>query len=247
MLAAVKAYPSHAPAAPEGAHTGIRLRDRSLEFRRARRHSVLVRLLKIALPLLSFGIVSFYFAPSLLTIRIDGGQGEASVKSVTLEAGALKMMNPRLRGVNGRQGTYDVAAAYATQEAKAPDLMNLNTVNGKLVAQDGSVTQVAAPDGVYDNKLEEMTFNNGLHVVRDGGNMEAKLQTATVYMKSQQMVSKTPVSIRMDESTIDAQSMTLFMDEGRAVFEGAVKVHLKRQNAGEATTLSAPSGSRAAQ
>jgi lipopolysaccharide export system protein LptC len=72
-----------------------------------------------------------------------------------------------------------------------------------------------------------MTFNNGALVTRETG-MSATFRTATAYMKEQMVVSKTPVVVRLHESTIEAQTMTLYTGEERAIFEGAVKTHLER-------------------
>ena len=73
-----------------------------------------------------------------------------------------------------------------------------------------------------------MTFNNGAVVTRDGG-MSAAFQTATAYMKQQMVISKTPVVVRLHESTIHADNMTLYWGESRAVFEGGVRTHIERQ------------------
>jgi lipopolysaccharide export system protein LptA len=72
-----------------------------------------------------------------------------------------------------------------------------------------------------------MTFNNGAVVTRDGG-MSATFQTATAYMKEQTVISKTPVIVRLLESTIHAETMTLHWNEQHAIFEGNVRTHIER-------------------
>ena len=48
-------------------------------------------------------------------------------------------------------------------------------------------------------------------------------------MKNQTMISNTPVIVRLHESTINAQTMTLHWGESRAVFEGNVRTHIERE------------------
>jgi lipopolysaccharide export system protein LptC len=217
------------PADTAASSTAIRLRDRTVEFRLAKRHSARVRALKVLLPTLTAGILSLYIIPSLITLRVkvDGGKGEATVKSISIEAGSLKMINPHLQGVNETQGVYDVTADSARQDAKATEIMYLDNIRGKLTTQQGEHTILTAPNGVYNNKAEEMRFDNGALVTRDNG-MTATFQTATVYMKLQKVISNTPVTVRLHDSKIDAQTMVLFTAEQRAIFEGNVKVHLER-------------------
>jgi lipopolysaccharide export system protein LptC len=59
--------------------------------------------------------------------------------------------------------------------------------------------------------------------------MTATFQTAIAYMKQQLMISKTPVIVRSNESTIHAEGMTLYWGEQRAIFEGNVRTHIERQ------------------
>ncbi|MBI4723752.1 MAG: hypothetical protein HY765_01635, partial [Rhodomicrobium sp.] len=188
------------PAAPNlrAPAAGIR-HSRAAEFRRARRHSVLVRVLKMVLPLTAAGILGLYALPSLLKTSIDKGRGTASVRGVTVEAGQLKMIAPRVKGVNENGDAYDIAAESATQAAKNAEVMYLEKIKGKMTGHDGKVTVLEAPNGVHNSKAEEMSFNNGAVITREGG-MSAVFQTATAFMKQQKMISKTPVTVRLHES-----------------------------------------------
>lgn len=201
---------------------------RELEFRRARRHSKAVGALKAGLPLVAALILSLYALPSLLKKSIDNGRGTASVRGITIDAGSLKMIEPHVRGVNDRGEPYDITADTATQAANNPEVMYLKVVRGKLTGTDGKVSTLSAPDATHDNKAEEITFNNGVVVTHDEG-MSAKFETAIAYMKSQTLISKTPVLVRLHESTINADEMTLYWGENRAIFEGNVRTHVERE------------------
>jgi lipopolysaccharide export system protein LptC len=201
---------------------------RAREFRIARRHSVRVRVLKALLPVVAAGIGSLYLLPSLFKVSIDNGRGVASVRTVTLEAGSLKMLDPHVKGVNERNEPYDFLADSATQASKNADEMYLEHVRGHMTGQDGKITTLTAPNGLHNNKADQMTFNNGVVVKREP-DMTATFQTATAFIKQQTVISKTPVIVRLHESTIHAESMTMFWGEQRAVFEGNVRTHVERQ------------------
>jgi lipopolysaccharide export system protein LptC len=201
---------------------------RAQEFRRARQHSVLVRILKVLLPAAATGILSLYVLPSFLKKSIDHGRGEVTLRSIDLTPGSLKMIELHVKGVNEKGEAYDFTAASATQAARNADTMYLETVKGKMTGLDGKISNLTAPDGVHNSKAEEMTFNNGAVLTRDGG-MSATFQTATAFMKQQTLISKTPVTVRLLDSTIHAEAMTLHWGEQRAIFEGNVRTHIERQ------------------
>ncbi len=210
------------------AHALPRDARRELEFRRSRQHSKTVVALKAGLPLMAALIMSLYALPSFLKTSIDKGRGTATVRSVTVEAGALKMIAPHVTGVSERGEPYDITANTATQAANNADIMYLEVVHGKLTGADAKVSTLSAPNATHDNKAEEMTFNNGA-VMTHGEGMSATFQTATAYMKAQTMISKTPVVVRLHESTINAENVTLYWGESRAIFEGNVRTHIERE------------------
>ncbi len=205
---------------------------RAREFLRAKRHSVRVGVLKVALPLMAAGICSLYALPSLLRVSIDNGHGTASVRAITLEAGARKMLEPRVKGVNDKNDAYEFVADTATQAAKEADVMYLENIRGRIAGQDGKITTLTAPDGVHNSKADEMTFNNGAVVKREP-DLTATFKTATAFMKQQLVISKTPVIVRLSESTIHAETMTMLWGEQRTIFEGNVRTHIERQPAAE--------------
>ncbi len=202
--------------------------QRALEFRRAKRHSGFVRVLKVLLPMMAAGVLSLYALPSFFSVSIDKGRGTASVRSVSLEAGSLKMLDPRVRGVNEKNEPYEFIADSATQASKTAEEMYLENIRGHMTGQEGKITTLTAPNGVHNNKADQLTFNNGV-VVRREPDLTATFQTATAFIKQQLVISKTPVTVRLDESTIHADSMTMHWGDQRTIFEGNVKTHIERQ------------------
>ncbi len=201
---------------------------RELEFRRARGHSKTVVALKAVLPLTAALILSLYALPSFLKKSIDNGRGTLTVKSITIAAGSRKMLDPHVTGVNERGEPYDISGDSATQAANNPDVMYLQVVRGKLTGTDGKISTLSAPDATHNSKADEIDFDNGVVVTHDGG-MSATFEKAIAYMKRQTMISKTPAVVRLHESTINAENMTLYWGENVAIFEGNVRTHIERE------------------
>jgi lipopolysaccharide export system protein LptC len=225
---AYAATPEYGGGRPQRA-SNILPRDsrREAEFKRARGHSRTVFMLKGLLPLTAAAILSLYILPSFLKVSVDKGRGEATATGISIEAGTFVIENPHVSGATERGEPYDITAKQAKQAASSPEVMHLLTVRGKMTSADGRVSTLTAPDATNNSKTEEIVFDNGVDVSREGG-MSASFEKATAYMKQQYMVSKTPVTVRLQESTIHAQNMTLYWNESRAVFEGGVRTHIVR-------------------
>ena len=202
--------------------------DRTRAFRAARRHSALVKALRVLCPLAALTLAGLYFLPSKIAVEVDVDGGTASVEDVVITEGDLKMVNPRLNGIHPKHGTYDIRAETATQRIINPDLITLNTLRGELVSKAGEKTTLAAPSGFFDSKKEQMTFATGLTISGDAG-YSGRLQTATAYFKDNKLVTTDPVDLAFHSTTIKAEGMTFYSSEKRAIFTGNVRVHLKRE------------------
>lgn len=199
--------------------------DRTKAFRDAKRHSALVKLLRIALPVATIGIAGLYFIPEKITVEVDDGQ--ASIESVEIADGGLKMVNPRINGVHEKHGIYDIRADDATQQIQNPELITLNKISAILTSRQEEKTTLTAPSGIFHSKKEELTFTQGVVIGGDAG-LSGKLKTATAFLEANKLISSDPVEFSFHSSTIKAGSMTLFSSDKRVIFEGGVKVHLER-------------------
>ncbi len=120
--------------------------DRTKAFRAAKRHSARVRMLRLVLPICAVFAIGLYFMPSRIAVPIK--DGEASIESIEVSTGGLKMVNPRIKGVHEKYGVYDIKADSSTQQAKNPELMNLNTITAEITSKEGEKTILTAPSGI---------------------------------------------------------------------------------------------------
>jgi lipopolysaccharide export system protein LptC len=219
------AMQSHVSAAPRFGGI-LTAPDRKRAFRAARRHSVLVRALKLCLPLAALGLGALYLLPARLSIEVEGGKAE--VKDIDITSGGLKMVNPRFKGVNEKHGVYDIQADSALQHVSDPDLMTLDKINAELVNQQGQKTLLTAPSGIFQRKKEEFTFDNGVTIGGEAG-ISGKLKTATAFMKEKRLISNDPVKLGYQGHQVEADGVEFFTGEDRVIFTGNVRVHLERR------------------
>ena len=137
-----------APAAQRASGTGIVLAgDRSREFRRARWHSVLIRILRAGLPLASLAVAGLFVR---MIIETSGYGNPAVVPKVstTLDK-EITMDNPRYEGFSKDGGSYTVTAKTAIPDLANPSLVKLNSITGEFYDARKSRTDLTATRGLF--------------------------------------------------------------------------------------------------
>ena len=216
-----------APAAQRASGTGIVLAgDRSREFRRARWHSVLIRILRAGLPLASLAVAGLFVR---MIIETSGYGNPAVVPkvSITLDK-EITMDNPRYEGFSKDGGSYTVTAKTAIPDLANPSLVKLNSITGEFYDARKSRTDLTATRGLFDNKTNRLDLSDGIDVVTQTG-MHAKLRTVTIMTKDGTIVSQVPVEIDMPSGRITSNQMSLNQKTRDATFLEAVKAHLIQQ------------------
>lgn len=202
---------------------GAAMSDRDRAFRLARRHTALVRILKVAMPLGAIGCVALYG----LTLGISWklGPGHLSVGEVQVTADDLTMKNPSYFGLTKDGGRYEVRAKKAVLEFDRTAPIKLVDIDGDLVQASNVTTKLKAKHGTLDNAKGELELYDGIEI--DGSNgMKARMTQATVYSKENRVVSKQPVDVTMSTGRIKGAAMTLRTDQRQATFVGDVSVRL---------------------
>ncbi|HEU0060824.1 MAG TPA: LPS export ABC transporter periplasmic protein LptC [Hyphomicrobiaceae bacterium] len=200
------------------------LLDRARAFRSARRHSLLVRALRIGLPVLTLGASAAYLLALNSAWKI--GPGRLSLGQVELTADDLTMKNPSYFGVTKDGGRYQVRAKRAVVEfnrQQAP--IKLIDVDGDLVRSNNVTTKLKAKHGLLDNANSQLELYDGIEIDTSNG-MAARLSRATITMKEHRVVSKEPVTASTPTGNVRSAGMSLKTDTQEASFQGNVIVRL---------------------
>ena len=200
--------------------------ERPKNFARARRHSRVVKFLRRVLPLCAAGVVVLYVASVLQTIGWVKGIPKLQIPQIIPEN--LTMDNPHYEGFNRDGGKYVVTAKTAVQDLTDTDHVKLNEINGDLVDVNKVKTNLKAAHGLYNSKSAELEIFDGIDIVSENG-MRAKLSRATVFTKTNLIVSKEPVEVSVPTGTIRSKEMTLHNKTHEATFLNEVVAHLVPQ------------------
>jgi lipopolysaccharide export system protein LptC len=216
---------------PGGAHYRLRTaEERALAFRAADRHTRFVSFLRKTLPILAVLVLAAYFVSTQFSVKIGIGDMTASIDGIEVSGGNLRMVNPKLKGTDKRNGAYVVSAAYADQDVKNPKIVKLNALKAELSNKSGNWSRMDAIRGVFDSTAERLVMQEKITIATSSG-VSGELTHATLDMKTQTLRSHRPVQFKTSGGTVRANALTFRSADSVLTFRGTVHVHLTRDQA----------------
>jgi len=204
--------------------------DSARAFQAARRHSRLVRVLRVAIPLaVVLGFTGIFLITYLNPLRmlaklpIDVGNLVVSGTKITME-------QPRLSGFTRDERAYELSADAAKQDMTKQDLIELRNIRAKVQMQDKSTMEMSATAGVYDSKGETLKLDQNI-VLSSSSGYRGQLSEALVDIRKGYVLSERPVAVEMLQGTLNANRLEI-VDSGDLVrFDGGVNMILMLSDA----------------
>jgi lipopolysaccharide export system protein LptC len=181
--------------------------DRAM--RRAGRHSILVRILRIGLPVavivgLSVLLLSTWFSPMQMFDKLPSVSGKLAV-----QGSKITMELPRIAGFTRDSRAYELNAETAVQDILTPDLVELQNLRAKMEMQDKDVVLMTANSGTYNTKADKIILRDQIVITSQQG-YKALLREAAVEMKKGNVVSEQPVEITLPNGMLKANRLEIF-------------------------------------
>lgn len=191
-------------------------------YRRALRHSVLVRTLKFFFPLAAVLIVAGFIAASVVRSALPDN---FSVDRTAIEGGKLVMNNPVLTGQTEDGGLYKLTAVRAIQELSKPDVIHLEDIAATLPFGGDQTASIKASSAAYDRSRDVITFDKPFEVTTGNG-LAVKFGAATVDVKTGKLASDEPIDVKTPQGGLVARSARI-SDNGKTIqFEDRVRMTL---------------------
>jgi lipopolysaccharide export system protein LptC len=187
----------------------------------ARRHSGVVRWLKIVLPALAgAAVLAFVLAIKVVTSDI----GELfTLAGIAVDTKSLVMEKPHLSGFKGTEHSYEVHAERAVQDLANPKIVRLEGIAAEFGLSGDVKVSLDAAAGVFDGDEETLALSDGITVSSTDG-YAAKLEAATVDFGEGSLETDRPVEIRATEGLIRSRKLSIGDRGKKIVFSGGVSL-----------------------
>ena len=209
------------------------------KFAQAARHSRLVRILRVAVPvtvvlaMASIVAVSTFLNPfTMIPIKVDSGNLVVTGTKITMES-------PHLSGFTPDQRPYELWAKTATQDITDPDHVDLADLRAKVLMEDQSTVFLDARTGRFDNKQQQLDLHKDVFV-RTSTGYEARLNSAFVDMNKGTVSSDEHVDVKLTNGTLTADKLRITEGGDVIRFEGNVVMHLDKISTDDAPVEQPP-------
>jgi len=203
------------------AYWSMSRRDAERAFRAARRHSRLVRILRIAVPAsvaMGLTIVALitYFNPLRMLAKFP-----INIDNLVVSGTRVTMEQPHLSGFTSDARAYELTADTAAQDMTKPDIVELRNIRAKVELQDKSSMVVTAVTGIYDAKGETLKLDRDI-LLNSSTGYQGHLSEALIDIRKGNVVSEHPVEVKLLQGTLNANRLDI-LDSGDLVrFHGGV-------------------------
>jgi lipopolysaccharide export system protein LptC len=190
-------------------------------YRDARRHTGLVRWLKIILPALAgAGIVAFFVTIKIVTSDIAE---LFTLAGIAVDTKSLIMEKPHLSGFKGTEHSYEVVAERAIQDLANPKVVRLEKIDAEFGLTSDVTVNLDATAGLFDGDKETLELSDGITVSSTNG-YEARLETAMVDFGAGHLTSDNTVEISSADGLIRSRSLSISDRGKKIIFSGGVTV-----------------------
>ncbi|MGI9356322.1 MAG: LPS export ABC transporter periplasmic protein LptC [Rhizobiaceae bacterium] len=194
------------------------------EFKSARRHSLLVRMLRKILPAAAIvSSLSFVALAAVSYVPV----GDVSVGGASLRDGRLVMETPKMAGFDAKGQPYDVKALRALQDLSKPDIIELQKINANIPMDKKNIAKLTADEGTYDSEAETLQLRKNI-VIKGVRGMDIDLESADIDVRTGALKSTMPVRVVSSTSEVSAKSVEVQDSGKRIIFRDQVRVTIRQ-------------------
>lgn len=197
-------------------------------FAAAARHSRMVRILRIAVPVVvGLSMASIIFVSVYNPFRELIPKLPVEMDNLVVSGTKITMESPHIAGFSADGRPYEMWAKAAIQDVTDPDHVELKTIRAKVAQQDQSTVTMDARTGFFDNKKQLLDLRQDIFLQSSTG-YEAKLTQAFVDINKGNVSSDEHVDVKLLEGTLTADRLRIYNSGELVRFEGNVVMYLDK-------------------
>ncbi|RCL00058.1 MAG: lipopolysaccharide export system protein LptC [Candidatus Tokpelaia sp. JSC188] len=190
-------------------------------FMHAYRHSRRVRFLKIVLP--TTGIILALVFSWLVLFSLPRSTNSVLLSDEEKQDNKLVMTTPRIEGYTSDNKLYSLTAAKAIQDHGRAEIIEMQHIRAILPFGEEEQAAINAQTGIFNNTNGHLEIPHPF-VVENSDGMIARLLSADINIRTNQMTTNNEVAISRENDFLTANSMHVFDNGQRILFNGKVRL-----------------------
>lgn len=193
-----------------------------------RRYSVVVRSLRLVLPLAALAIVAIVMAWPKMDSTVAPVRKEDIIPQ---ETGRNELINPRFESASKDMQPYIITATRAEQAMDNQKLVLLESPVANVTLAPGSILDAESINGIYDQGNETLILDGSV-VLRHSNGYTLETPYLNVNLKGQTADTEQKVNVFGPDATLEGAGMVADGVRGTLVFTGPAKLIMNRGIAG---------------
>ncbi len=201
-----------------------RLNSLNIESKRppkpfSKNYSVFVRLMRYLLPIIAIILTVGAFIWPQLKDDLTIIEKEDLGISDTMQIGKTELISPNFETIDSNNNPVQVRAIKATQDQINPKLIQLEEPNADLITKEGDALNVQSDLGTYEQETEKLYLQKNVIMVHEEGYI-LNAEELRLNMQTQEAFSDKNISIKDDDTIIQATGVEGSMKDGILTFKG---------------------------
>lgn len=189
-----------------------------------RSYSILVRFLKLVLPLLAIGLVLLLLLwPQITAVPVQP-LDEQDVRALQDSARENRLLNPVFSAQDEKGRPVNITAAEAIQYKENDHIITLSAPTATIRDQDDPESQssLSAKNGVY-NRLSKTIILRQDIVIKGDNDMVLETDELVADLGSGNAQSKDTATLKTNQGVVTGQKIIIERNGAKTIFEGPAK------------------------
>lgn len=239
MVAASPQDPSQPTTSENDEHFDLLVRSDNnirLNSKKSKRHSTIVRSMRLILPIAALGVVVVIMAwKSDLNPVTAVPREEISPQTVSQN----ELVNPKFQSEDENGQPYSITATKATQNAEDMNTLLLQQPVADITLNSGDTVSLTATNGEYKQEQKGLTLDGRVEVHHNSG-YQIQTEKMNIDVSGQIITSDSPVTGQGPEADISASGLHVNGNSKIIIFNGPAKLTLHKVNPTPSTTSPSP-------
>lgn len=188
-----------------------------------RRHTTLVRWMRLLLPVVALGFIAIVMSFSGQNSKIAAVPRETVLPS---SVSRNELINPKFQSEDAKNNPYTITADKAVQNTEKMDDIQLEKPVADMALGNKGWVAIKAISGIYNQISGNLDLNGKVEVHHDSG-YELGSEKMMIDVKSNTITSTTPVTGHGPSADISAAGLTADGTTKKIIFTGPAKLILR--------------------
>ncbi|MBN8520636.1 MAG: LPS export ABC transporter periplasmic protein LptC [Alphaproteobacteria bacterium] len=199
----------------------------------------LIKILRIALPLVAVGLIIVVMTWPDMERQVPLPTKEEIVPDAKM--GMNELIKPLFQSTDKDKRPFTITAEKATQNQDNPELVMMESPEADLQLSDGGWVAARAKTALFEEKNEKLFLSGDVNLFHDSG-YTLKSPELRINMKTGEAFSDRDVRVTGPKGTLNASGMEAFQRDEKIIFKGPATLVIFDPGLGLPHSEGAPSG-----